>query len=119
MLGTEITDELTLKVFNIVWTTLTVLWFMQIAPKLLAAANPDGYLDYLRGVLFPIVEFVRKIGIGQPGEWTSLGIQNRLGWHGEQGIEEEAPARRGETLASAWATLVPESAPRRPRSSDE
>ena len=45
MLGTEITDELTLKVFNIVWTTLTVLWFMQIAPKLLAAANPDGYLD--------------------------------------------------------------------------
>ena len=85
MLGTEITDELTLKVFNIVWTTLTVLWFMQIAPKLLAAANPDGYLDYLRGVLFPIVEFVRKIGIGQPGEWTSLGIQNRLGWPGRAG----------------------------------
>ena len=119
ILGTEITDELTLKVFNIVWTTLTVLWFMQIAPKLLAAANPDGYLDHLRGVLFPIVEFVRKIGIGLPGEWTSLGIQNRLGWHGEHGIEEEAPARRGDTLVSAWATLIPETAPRRPRSSDE
>ena len=92
---------------------------MQISPKLLAAANPDRLPRLPRGVLFPIVEFVRKIGIGLPGEWTSLVIQNRLGWHAEPGIEEEAPARRGETLASAWATLIPETAPRRPRSSDE
>jgi hypothetical protein len=118
ILGTEITGHVALKVFNLVWTTLTVLWFMQILPKLLAAANPDGYLHHMSGPLFPIVEFVRKIGIGQPGEWTSLAVQKRLGWYGEPGIEE-APVRRADTPASAWATLIPERAPRRPQSSDE
>jgi hypothetical protein len=67
-----------LGVFDLVWTTLTVLWFAQIFWKHLGATNPDRYLDTLSGALFPIVEVVRKIGISRPGEWTADFVESRL-----------------------------------------
>jgi hypothetical protein len=39
-----ITDPVTLKIVNVIWTPLTVLWFMQILPKHMAASNPVRYL---------------------------------------------------------------------------
>ena len=42
--STEITGAVALKIFNLVCTTLTVLWFMQIFPKHMAATNADRYL---------------------------------------------------------------------------
>jgi hypothetical protein len=69
-----------LGVFDLAWTTLTVLWFAQIFWKHLGATNPDRYLDALSSALFPIVEVVRKIGISQPGEWTADFVESRLLW---------------------------------------
>jgi hypothetical protein len=69
-----------LGVFDLLWTTLTVLWFAQIFWKHLGATNPDRYLGTLSGVLFPIVEVVRKVGISQPGEWTADFVESRLLW---------------------------------------
>jgi hypothetical protein len=69
-----------LGVFDLVWTTLTVLWFAQIFWKHLGATNPDRYLEALGRALFPIVEVVRKIGISQPGEWTADFVESRLLW---------------------------------------
>ena len=40
-MSTEITSPAGLKIFNLVWTGLTVLWFMQILPKHMAATNAD------------------------------------------------------------------------------
>ena len=47
--STEITGTVTLKTFNVIWTTLTILWFMQILPKHMAAINPDRYLKVTGG----------------------------------------------------------------------
>ena len=116
--STEITSPVVLKVFNLLWTTLTVLWFMQIFPKLLAATNPDRYLGIARPALFPIVDVVRKVGVSKPGEWVARGVERRLNWYPEPSIEE-VPARRGESLADAWAALIPESAPRTPQQPPE
>lgn len=66
--------------FDLAWTTLTVLWFAQIFWKHLGATNPDRYLDALSAVLFPIVNVVRRIGISQPGEWTAEFVESRLLW---------------------------------------
>src|SRR4051812_46323928 len=74
--STEITSPVSLKIFNLVWTGLTVLWFMQIFPKHMAATNADRYLDMTRGPLFPVVEFVRIIGISWPAEKTAKAVQN-------------------------------------------
>ena len=65
--ATPFTGAVALKIFNLVFTTLTVLWFMQIFPKHMAAMNADRYLKVFRAALFPVVEFVRVIGISWPG----------------------------------------------------
>jgi hypothetical protein len=98
----EIRGGFALKAFTIAWTGFTVLWFMQIFPKHMAATNPDRYLKLTRALLFPIVEFVRLVGIGRPGEMTARAVQNRLDWHGEPTLEK---ARRTVSLAEAWAAL--------------
>ncbi|MBO0845413.1 MAG: hypothetical protein J2P22_08370 [Nocardioides sp.] len=105
--STEITSPATLKIFNLVWTGLTVLWFMQIFPKHMAATNADRYLSLTRGPLFPIVEFVRVIGISWPAEQTAKLVQNRLGWHPAP-VLEAAPSRGAVSLADGWAALTPE-----------
>ena len=69
-----------LSLFDLLWTTLTVLWFAQIFWKHLGATNPDRYLVVLSKYLFPIVEVVRKIGISQPGEWTADFVESQLVW---------------------------------------
>jgi hypothetical protein len=104
--STEITGEVTLKIFNVIWTPLTVLWFAQILPKLMAAINPDRYLKVTGGTALPVVNVVKAIGISWPAEKTAAAVQNRLGWHAEPTLEG-AP-RRGEDLADAWAALIPE-----------
>ena len=104
--STEITGSVALKIFNLVWTTLTVLWFAQILPKLMAAINPDRYLKVTGGTALPVVNVVKAIGISWPAEKTAAVVQNRLGWHAEPTLEG-AP-RRGEDLADAWAALIPE-----------
>jgi hypothetical protein len=109
--STAITGGFVLKAFTITWTGFTVLWFMQIFPKHLAATNPDRYLRYTQPSLFPIVEVVRRIGVSQPGEWVAQAVENRLDWHAEPSIEE-APLRRA-SLADIWAALIPESRPAR------
>jgi hypothetical protein len=109
-LSTEITSPAGLKIFNLVWTGLTVLWFMQILPKHMAATNADRYLKVTRSALFPIVEFVRVIGISWPAEKTAKAIQNRIGWHPEPTLEK-ASSRGAVSLASGWAALTPEDEP--------
>ena len=99
-------EEVALKIFNLVFTTLTVLWFMQIFPKHMAATNADRYLKVFQKGLFPVVEFVRMIGVSWPAEKTAQAVQNRLDWHAEPTLEA-APSRHDESLAKAWAALVP------------
>jgi hypothetical protein len=96
-----------LKIFNLVFTTLTVLWFMQIFPKHMAATNADRYLKVFRAALFPVVEFVRVIGISWPAEKTAQFVQNRLDWHPEP-VPETAPSRGAVSLAAGWAALTPD-----------
>jgi len=108
--STEITGGVTLKAFTILWNGLTLLWFMQIFPKYMAATNPDRYLKVTQRALFPIVDFVHKVGVALPAEWVAKAVQNRLGWHAEP-ILEEAPPRPAISPANAWAALVPERAP--------
>jgi hypothetical protein len=114
--GSEITSGIVLAIFDLTWTGFTVLWFAQIFPKHLAATNPDRYLAHLRGLLFPIVEVVRRIGVSKPGEWVAAGVERRLDWHRPHvaGIEE-APPGPAQSLADIWAELIPESAPPRAR----
>ena len=104
--STEITGAVNLKIFNLIWTTLTILWFMQILPKHMAAINPDRYLKLTGGVALPVVNFVKAIGISWPAEKTAGAVQKLLGWHPEPTLEG-AP-RRGADLADAWAALTPE-----------
>jgi hypothetical protein len=102
----EITGAVTLKIFNVIWTTLTVLWFMQILPKHMAATNPDRYLKLTGRTALPVVNVVKASGISWPAEKTAAAVQSLFGWHPEPTLEG-AP-RRGEDLADAWAALVPE-----------
>jgi hypothetical protein len=102
----KITAPVTLKIFNVIWTPLTVLWFMQILPKHMAAINPDRYLKVTGGAALPVVNLVKAIGISWPAEKTAGGIQKLLGWHAEPTLEG-AP-RRGADLADAWAALTPD-----------
>jgi hypothetical protein len=105
--STEITGSVTLKIFNVVWTPLTILWFMQILPKHFAALNPDRYLKVTRASLFPVVEVVKVIGISWPAEKTAAAVQNVVAWHPEPTLER-APSRGEVPLATAWAALTPE-----------
>jgi hypothetical protein len=104
--STEITNAVTLKIFNVIWTPLTVLWFAQILPKHMAAINPVRYLKVTGGPALPAVNFVKRIGISWPAEKTAAAVQSSLGWHAEPTLER-AP-RRGWDLADAWAALTPE-----------
>jgi hypothetical protein len=76
----QITNGFFLGVFDLTWTTLTVLWFAQIFWKHLGATNPDRYLWLLRRPLFPIVDVVHRLGISQPGEWTADFFESRVDW---------------------------------------
>ena len=94
------------KVFAIVWTGFTVLWFAQIFPKHLAATNPVRYLKHTQRSLFPIVDVVRVIGVSQPGEWTAHAVERNLDWPAdEHELEEGPPARRPDSIAEAWRAL--------------
>jgi hypothetical protein len=104
--STEITNAVTLKIFNVIWTPLTVLWFMQILPKHMAAINPDRYLKVTGRAALPVVNVVKVIGISWPAEKTAAAVQSLLGWHPEPTLER-AP-RRGWDLADGWAALTPE-----------
>jgi CBS domain containing-hemolysin-like protein len=104
--STKITNPLTLKIFNLVWTTFTILWFMQILPKVMAAINPDRYLKMTGRWTLPVVNVVKAIGISWPAEKTAAVVQRLTGWHAEPTLER-AP-RRGADLAGAWAALIPE-----------
>jgi hypothetical protein len=95
----QITNSFVLSVFDLTWTTLTVLWFAQIFPKQLGATNPDRYLSALQRLLFPIVELVRRLGVSQPGEWTATVVEKWLDWPASPG---EA---HGLSLASIWRQL--------------
>ena len=104
------------KIFNLVWTTFTILWFMQILPKHMAAINPVRYLKITGGAALPVVNVVKAIGISWPAEKTAAAVQSLTGWHPEPTTLERAP-RRGPDLADAWAALIPEdgrAAQRRP-----
>ena len=109
-LSAEITSPAALKIFNLVWTGLTVLWFMQIFPKHMAATNADRYLKLTRAPLFPVVEFVRVVGISWPAERFANLVQNRLSWHPEPTLER-VPSHSSISPATAWAALTPEHAP--------
>ena len=102
--STEITNPVTLKIFNVIWTPLTVLWFMQILPKHMAAINPVRYLKVTGGAALPVVNVVKAIGISWPAEKTAAAVQSLLSWHAEPTLER-AP-RRGVDLADAWAALT-------------
>jgi hypothetical protein len=104
--ATPFTGAVVLQIFNLVFTTFTVLWFMQIFPKHMAATNADRYLELTRRPLFPVVEFVRVIGISWPAEKTAKAVQNWFGWHAEP-VPETAP-RGAVSPAAAWAALTPE-----------
>jgi hypothetical protein len=119
-LSIVITGGVALKAFTITWTGFTVLWFMQIVPKHMAAMNPDRYLQQTRSLLFPLVEVVRQSGIYKPAVWAATAVERQLDWvAAEPGMEEEAIARRGGSLTEAWAALVPERAPATRRSPDD
>jgi hypothetical protein len=94
------------KIFNLVWTTFTILWFMQILPKHMAAINPVRYLKYTGGAALPVVNVVKAAGVSWPAEKTAAAVQSLTGWHPEPTLER-AP-RRGPDLADAWAALIPE-----------
>jgi hypothetical protein len=102
--STAITNPVTLKIFNVIWTPLTVLWFAQILPKHMAAINPGRYLKVTGGAALPAVTLVKRIGISWPAEKTAAAVQSVLGWHAEPALERAA--RRGADLADAWAALT-------------
>jgi hypothetical protein len=106
--STKITGGLALGLFDLTWTGFTVLWFAQIFPKHLAATNPDRYLSHTQRSLFPVVEWVRRIGVSQPGEWVAGAVERRLNWPAaEPDSIEEGPLPREESLAAIWRELIP------------
>jgi hypothetical protein len=94
-----------LGVFDLLWTTLTVLWFAQIFWKHLGATNPDRYLAVLRRALFPIVEVVRKIGISQPGEWTAQFVESQIVWPASVEQLRQGEPEHPLTHAAIWREL--------------
>jgi hypothetical protein len=106
--GISITDELPLRIFDIAWTTSTVLYFFQILPKHLAATNPDRYLTYTRRWGFAIVAWVYKSGIPQPGAWSARALERRLDWPLTEAEEmQEAARSQPESLGHIWRQLPP------------
>ena len=101
----QITNGFFLGVFDLLWTTLTVLWFAQIFWKHLGATNPDRYLALLSGALFPIVRVVHNVGISQPGEWAADWVEDQLLWSAS--LEELKPREsdRPLTHGAIWREL--------------
>jgi hypothetical protein len=94
-----------LGVFDLAWTTLTVLWFAQIFWKHLGAMNPDRYLEGLSKFLFPIVEVVRRVGISQPGEWTAKFVENQIVWPASIDQLRQGEPERTLTHGAIWREL--------------
>ncbi|GLZ50205.1 hypothetical protein Acsp06_63900 [Actinomycetospora sp. NBRC 106375] len=106
-----------LKAFTIVWTTITVLWYMQILPKHMAATNPDRYLHRTKPIFFPVVQVVHNLGVAKPAETVAKIVEKRLDWHpievDETGVDLESRPVPAGNLASAWAALIPDDHPPR------
>lgn len=101
----QITNGFFLGVFDLTWTTLTVLWFAQIFWKHLGATNPDRYLWLLRRPLFPIVAVVHRLGISQPGEWTADFVESRVNWPASvEELRQNEPDRTF-THGAIWRAL--------------
>ena len=100
------------KLFDIVWTGFTVLWFAQILPKHMAATNPDRYLGVLRRPLFPVVDLVRKVGVSMPAEKVASLVERRLDWPltSAQQIQESVLPQE-QSLGHIWRELIPETPP--------
>jgi len=94
-----------LGVFDLLWTTLTVLWFAQIFWKHLGATNPDRYLEAFSKYLFPIVEVVRKIGISQPGEWTAVFVESQILWPASYEQLEQGKPDHPLTHGDIWRAI--------------
>jgi hypothetical protein len=94
-----------LGLFDLAWTTLTVLWFAQIFWKHMAATNPDRYLAVLSRALFPVVELVRKIGISQPGEWTADFVESQLLWPASLEQLEQGKSDHPLTQGDIWRMI--------------
>jgi hypothetical protein len=99
------TNGFALSVFDLLWTTLTVLWFAQIFPKHLAATNPDRYLARLQGSLFPVVKVVHLLGISQPGEWTADVFEGWMQWPAGPGEVEPHHPGHELSIGSIWREL--------------
>lgn len=101
----KVHNGLALSVFDLVWTTLTVLWFAQIFWKEMGATNPDRYLALLKRLLFPIVSVVHRLGISQPGDWTANFVERRLDWSASvDELLQGQPAQKL-TQAEIWRAL--------------
>jgi hypothetical protein len=100
------------KLFDIVWTGFTVLWFAQILPKHMAATNPDRYLGVLRRPLFPVVDLVRKVGVSMPAEKVAGLVERRLDWPLTSAQQvQEAVLPQEQSLGHIWRELIPETPP--------
>jgi hypothetical protein len=111
-----IRNGLFLGVFDLLWTTLTVLWFAQIFWKHLGAMNPDRYLLVLKRPLFPIVNVVHRLGISQPGEWTAHWVESLIVWPASI---EQLQAQQSDhplTHAEIWRALRSSRRPAKPGS---
>jgi hypothetical protein len=107
--GVSFNEELPLRVYDIFFVGLWVLWFAQILPKHLAATNPDRYLSYTRRWLFPVVRWVDRSGIPKPASWTALAVERRLSWPLTEAEEmQEAALPQPESLDHIWRELIPE-----------
>ena len=93
-------------IFRLSYRTLTVLWFMQIFPKHMAATNADRYLKVFQAALFPSVEFVRVIGISWPAENHTHRSEPAQIRTPSRPLETVA-SRHDESLAKSLAALVP------------
>jgi len=104
--GTSVqtTDTFALGMFDLAWTTFTVLWFAQIMPKHLGAMNPDRYLKRLLRWLFPLVDVVRMVGVSLPGEWTAYVLEYWLAWPAQTRDEWQKMVQK-HSLADIWCTL--------------
>jgi hypothetical protein len=104
--GVRLTNGFALSIFDLLWTTLTVLWFAQIFPKHLAATNPDRYLAGLQRSLFPVVKLVHLLGISQPGEWTADVFEGWMQWPAAPGeIERHHHPGHELSIGSIWREL--------------
>jgi hypothetical protein len=101
----QITGSVATGAFDTTWTGLTVLWFAQIFPKHLGATNPDRYLKRTRRTLFPVVAFVHRIGVSQPGEWMAVAVENRLNWTASPEELKRHEPRHQLSLGAIWREL--------------